>query len=164
MTRPERYVRAAMTVFDNVMAQGDNRLAMDVTLAVLADYANISKEGKLNILGVFSEINPPILPWNLPQMYVVVSMEAEPSEGGSDMPFSVLLWDGDGREILNLEQKITVPQPSRPGARATINNIIGLAGIPFNKPGEYAFYIRVAGQQKRQIALRVNEPPERAAT
>jgi len=150
-----------MTVFDNGMAQGDNRLLMDVTLAVLADYANISKEGKLNILGVFSEINPPVLPWNLPQMYVVVSMEAEPSEAGIDMPFSILLWDGDGKEILNLEQKLPIPAPGRPGTRTTINNIIGLAGIPFNNAGEYAFYIRVAGQQKRQIAFRVNEPAER---
>ena len=153
-----------MTVFDNGMAQGDNRLLMDVTLAVLADYANISKEGKLNILGVFTEVNPPLLPWNLPQMYIVVSMEAEPSEAGIDMPFSILLWDGDGKEILNLEQKLPIPAPSRPGTRTTINNIIGLAGIPFNKAGEYAFYIRVAGQQKRQIAFRVNEPLERSAT
>jgi hypothetical protein len=164
MTHPEGCVYAAMTVFDNGMAQGDNRLLMDVTLAVLADYANTSKEGKLNILGVFSEINPPFLPWNLPQMYVVVSMEAGPSEAGIDMPFSILLWDGDGKEIAKIEQKISIPVSSRPGARATINSIIGLAGVPFNKPGEYAFYIRVAGEEKRQIAFRVNEPPGRPAT
>ncbi len=137
---------------------------MNVTLAVLADYANTSKEGKLNILGVFSEINPPVLPWNLPQMYVVVSMEAEPSEAGIEMPFSTLLWDGDGKEILSIEQKIIVPQPSRPGAHTMINNIIALAGVPFNKPGEYAFYIRVAGEQKRQIAFRVHEPAKGPAT
>lgn len=153
-----------MTVFDNGMAQGDNRLVMNVTLAVLADYANTSKEGKLNILGVFTEINPPFLPWNQPQMYVVVSMQAEPSEAGTDMPFSILLWDGDGKEILNLEQKLSIPAPGRPGTRATINNIIGLAGVPFNKPGEYAFYIRVAGEQKRQIAFRVHEPAKGPAT
>lgn len=153
-----------MTVFDNGMAQRDNRLLMDVTLAVLADYANISKEGKLNILGVFTEVNPPLLPWNLPQMYIVVSMEAGTSEAGTEMPFRILLWDGDGKEILNLEQKVPIPAPSRPGARATINNIIGLAGVPFNKPGEYAFYIHVAGEEKRRIAFRVNEPPERSAT
>jgi hypothetical protein len=164
VTHAEGRVYAAMTIFDSGMAQGDNRLLMDVTLAVLADYANISKEGKLNILGVFSEINPPVLPWNLPQMYIVVSMQAEPSEAGTDMSFSILLWDGDGKEILNLEQKLPIPAAGRPGARATINNIIGLAGVPFNKPGEYAFYIRVAGEQKRRIAFRVNEPAERPAT
>jgi hypothetical protein len=164
MTHPEGCVYAAMTVFDNGMAQRDNGLLMDVTLAVLADYANISKEGKLNILGVFTEVNLPLLPWNLPQMYIVVSMEAGTSEAGIEMPFRILLWDGDGKEILNLEQKVSIPAPSRPGARATINNIIGLAGVPFNKSGEYAFYIHVAGEEKRRIAFRVNEPPERSAT
>lgn len=164
MTHPEGCAYAAMTVFDNGIVQGDNGFLMDVTLAVLADYANTSKEGKLNILGVFSEISPPVLPWNLPQMYVVVSMEAEPSEAGIEMPFSTLLWDGDGKEILSIEQKIIVPQPSRPGAHTTINNIIALAGVPFNKPGEYAFYIRVAGEQKRQIAFRVHEPAKGPAT
>jgi hypothetical protein len=153
-----------MIVFDNGMAQGDNRLAMDVTLAVLADYANTSKEGKLNILGVFTEVNPPFLPWNLPQMYVVVSMEAGASEAGIEMPFRILLWDGDGREILNIEQKVSIPPPSRSGARARINNIIGLAGVPFNKAGEYAFYIHVAGEEKRRIGFRVNEPAEGSAT
>jgi hypothetical protein len=153
-----------MTIFDNGMAQRDNRLPMDVTLAVLADYANISKEGKLNILGVFTEVNPPLLPWNLPQMYVVISMEAGTSEAGIEMPFRILLWDGDGKEILNIEQKVFTPPPSRPGVRATINNIIGLAGVPFNKPGEYAFYIHVAGEEKRRIAFRVNEPLGRPAT
>ncbi|MCX6382155.1 MAG: hypothetical protein NT023_22205 [Armatimonadetes bacterium] len=29
---------------------------MDLTLAVLADYANITEDGKLNIMGVFGEI------------------------------------------------------------------------------------------------------------
>jgi len=157
-------LRAAMSVFDNGMAQGDNRPLMDVTLAVLADYANISREGKLNILGVFTDVNPPFLPWNLPQMYVVVSVEAGASEAGIEMPFRILLWDGDGKEILNLEQKVPTPAPSRPGVRATINNIIALAGIPFNKPGEYAFYIHVAGEEKRRIAFRVNEPPGTPAT
>ena len=157
-------VRATITVFDKGMGQGDNRPLMDVTLAVLADYANISKEGKLNILGVFTEVNPPFLPWNLPQMYVVVSMEAGTSEAGIEMPFRILLWDADGKEILNFEQKVSTPAPNRPGARATINNIIGLAGIPFSKPGEYAFYIHVAGEEKRRIAFRVNEPLGRPAT
>src|SRR4030043_122421 len=113
MTHREGCVYAAMTLFDNGIAQGDNGLLMDVTLAVLADYANISKEGKLNILGVFTEVNPPFLPWNLPQMYLVVSMEAGASEAGIEMPFRILLWDADGKETLNIEQKVSTPTTSR---------------------------------------------------
>jgi len=38
---------------------------MRVKLAVLADYASITREGKLNILGIFDEINPQQLPATL---------------------------------------------------------------------------------------------------
>jgi hypothetical protein len=46
-------------------------MAVDVTLAVLADYANVSQEGKLNILGVFQEVNPVAFPAGVPQMFVL---------------------------------------------------------------------------------------------
>lgn len=45
---------------------------MDVNLALLADYANVSQDGKLNIMGIFQEVNPPVLPFALPQMYLVM--------------------------------------------------------------------------------------------
>ena len=37
--------------------------AVDVRVAVLADYANVSQDGKLNIMGIFQEINPSFLPF-----------------------------------------------------------------------------------------------------
>jgi hypothetical protein len=44
--------------------------AVEVTVTVLADYANLSQDGKLNIMSIFQEINPPVLPFALPQMYL----------------------------------------------------------------------------------------------
>ena len=58
-------------------------VAVEVTVAVLADYANVSQDGKLNIMGIFQEINPPALPFALPQMYLVLSLSAGPAEVGS---------------------------------------------------------------------------------
>ena len=55
---------------------------MDVTLAVLADYANVSQDGKLNIMGIFQEVNPSEIPFVLPQMYLVLSLTAGPAEVG----------------------------------------------------------------------------------
>jgi hypothetical protein len=51
---------------------------MEVTVAVLADYANVSQDGKLNIMGIFQEINATSLPFVLPQMYLVMSFSAGP--------------------------------------------------------------------------------------
>lgn len=130
---------------------------MEVTLAVLADYANVSKEGKLNILGVFSEINPPSLPFKLPQMYLVLSVEIAPTEKLSELPTKILLWDEDGDERLSLEQTLQLP-PLEGARERAINQVVGLAGVRFDRPGDYAFHILMAGEERRSLKLRVNEP------
>ena len=135
---------------------------MEVSLAVLADYASVSQEGKLNILGVFGEINPPLLPFALPQMYLVSIYDAGPAEVGTDKTIRIAMLDGDGNELLSLQQAIKVPELKRPGSRITINHVVGMAGVKFDKPGDYAFVILVGGEEKRTVSLHVNEPPKGA--
>lgn len=131
---------------------------MDVNLAVPADYANVSQDSKLNIVGIFQEVNPPVLPFALPQMYLVVSFVAGPAEFGSVKNIRIVLLDNDGNEMLALEGQAQVPRPPRPGRRAFINQVIGLNGITFQRPGDYAFSILVGGETKETVGLHVNEP------
>jgi hypothetical protein len=51
---------------------------MHVNLAVLCDAANVSREGKLNILGEFDSIHASSFPLTYPTMVLVVRMEAHP--------------------------------------------------------------------------------------
>ena len=48
---------------------------MRVALGVLADYANVSAEGKLNIMGVFQIVNAVQFPHVHPQMHLVLTEE-----------------------------------------------------------------------------------------
>lgn len=137
-------------------------LNMEVKLAVLADYANISQNGKLNIMGIFQEVHPPGLPFQLPQMYLVVSFEAGAAEFGSLKDIRFALLDSDGDEMLALEGQATVPRPDRAGSRAYINEVIGLNGIAFERPGDYGFSILVQGETKGVVELHVNEPLKEA--
>ena len=132
---------------------------MDVNLAVLADYANVSQDGKLNIMGIFQEVNPPVLPFALPQMYLVISFVAGPAEFGSTKNIRLVLLESDGSEMLTLEGQMDVPSRAhRPGSRAYINQVIGLNGITFHRPGGYDFSILVSGETKETVSLHVNEP------
>ena len=133
---------------------------MDVKLAVLADFASITREGKLNILGIFDEINPPNLPAQLPIFYVVVSYEAGPAEFDTEKSTQIALTDADGDVMVRLEQRITVPRAIRPGTRSTMNQISGIVGLPFPKAGDYQFAILVDGREEKTIRLRINEPRE----
>jgi hypothetical protein len=133
-------------------------IAMDVTLAVLADYANVSQDGKLNIMGIFQEVNPPVLPFPLPQMFLVVSFEAGPAEFGSVKNVRIALLDSDGNEMLALEGQVQVPRPPKPGRRAFINQVIGLNGVRFERPGGHEFSILIGGETRGTASLHVNEP------
>ena len=55
---------------------------MDVTLAVLADHANVSDQGKLNILGIFDRILASNFPAVHPQLHPVLRFSASPAERG----------------------------------------------------------------------------------
>ena len=136
---------------------------MDVTLAVLADYASVTREGKVNILGVFTEINPLSFPVTLPQMFLVIVWQASPAESGTSRRTRVSLADADGKEILRMEQTLQVPTQSGPGTRPQINQLLGLSGVRFDHAGSYQFSILAEEDEKRSISFVVNEPPERSS-
>lgn len=131
---------------------------MDVKLAVLADYASIATNGKLNIMGIFDEINPARLPAALPIFYVVMSFGTHAAEFETTKKIEMVLHDEDGAVLARLAQQISVPRPARPGVTGTINQVHGLVGLQFPRTGMYQFAILINGQQADQIPLRVNEP------
>lgn len=131
---------------------------MDVTVAVLADYANVSQDGKLNIMGIFQEINPSEIPFVLPQMYLVLSLTAGPAEVGLARNIRIPLLYSDGQEILSLHAQMRIPSSRRPGSRVFINEAIGLAGLTFPQAGDYAFHILIGDDDKATVPLHVNEP------
>ena len=144
------------------MQSRDNKAGMEVTLAVLADFASTSREGKLNIMGIFDQINPTTFPAGLPLMHLVISYEASPAEYDTTKQTKVALLDADGNQIFAAEQAIKVNRPAIPGARATMNQIYALAGVRFEKAGDYQFSVLVNDDQKRSVSLRVNEIPKDA--
>lgn len=133
---------------------------MEVTLAVACDYANVASDGKLNILGVFQEINPPVMPFALPQMYLVVSFEAGAAEFGTNKDVRIALLEEDGSEVMAMEGPMPVHHPPRPGSRSFINQVVALQGLNFANTGDHAFHVLVGGETKRVVPLRVNEPPQ----
>lgn len=130
---------------------------MEVTIAVLCDYANTSQDGKLNILGVFQQINALVIPFQIPQMYIVVSTTAAPTEHSQEFPFELLIWNEDGEEILSIQQPLQFPPATYPGERVINNQIIGLAGLPLATAGDYSVIVRIGGREERTISLRVND-------
>jgi hypothetical protein len=125
-------------------------------VAVLADFASLSDDGKLNIMGIFHEINAPSLPFPLPQIYLVFSLEAEPAEYGEERMIRIVLrHDGAAdNEILDFQGSVRIPQPERPG-RVITNQLIGLSGVNLERVGNYTFSINVGEEEVATVRMRV---------
>ena len=131
---------------------------MEVALAVLADYANISREGKLNIMGVFDRIWSERFPAVYPQMQLVLRLEANPAEAGAKKAIEIQLMAEDGRRVfgLGMEMAFEVKDKTKPvGKLMKTDQIVGLQGIRFDAPGSYQFVILINAETKRTVPLEV---------
>ena len=129
-------------------------LTMHVPLAVLADAANVSLEGKLNIFGIFNRIWAVNFPAHHPQMQLVLAFEADTAEAEQVKPIEVQLRDSDGKKMVAISGRLKVPK-GEPGQPIRINHIFPLPGLGFEKPGDYVFKILVNGETKTQVPFAV---------
>ncbi|MEX2246711.1 MAG: hypothetical protein WEC75_08480 [Dehalococcoidia bacterium] len=134
---------------------------MDVTLALIADAANVSRENKLNILGAFGNINAREFPATWPRMVLVLSLEASSAEVGTKKQLEIRILDADGAQVRTISGAFTVPSPRRPGHQVRLNQIVQLINVTFPHPGDYVFAVLLNGDTKREIPLTCTllEPP-----
>ena len=137
---------------------------MEISLAVVSDFAGLDSAGKLNILGIFHEINPPGLPTIVPQFFLVVVYAFEPTELDTQFQGTIefvnpildrtLVWQGS--------IGISAERVQRRGRPGTVSQVTALAGIPFEREGTYQFVITVEGDNgrdwRRAVPLFVNSP------
>lgn len=127
---------------------------MHVKLAVLADYANVTGDGKLNILGIFDRMNVVNLPAVHPQMNLVLRLEAHPAEHDRAHPVEIRLHDPDGQTIFQVSGEI-VPQGA-PGQTVSTNQILTLNNLQLTKTGDYTFIVLVNNDLKAEVPLTVD--------
>jgi hypothetical protein len=127
---------------------------MEVSLAVLADYANVSREGKLNIMGIFDRIFAGQLPGHFPPMQVVIRLDAHYAEMGREHTIQVQLQDPDGDTVFDINGSFT-PMGGEAGEVAPLNHILSLGNLPLQKAGGYSVVIWVDNDLKKEIPLKV---------
>jgi hypothetical protein len=129
---------------------------MRLLLLLAADYANVSREGKLNVMGIFNEVNSPDFPARHASMHLIVKLAAELGEYGQSRDLSVVLFDADGTSLLNYAHPIQIPKGER-GRRPEVNAILEFKDIVFPKPGPYQFVVLVDRDQKGELTIYANK-------
>ena len=131
---------------------------MRVTLAVLADYANISQEGKLNILGIFDRIAVSEVPTSLPQMHFIMRLEAHAAERDRTHSVEIRLHDPDGQAVFEIKGEV-VPRGGLPGQPVLTNQILGINNLRLKQTGGYMFVVFVNNDLKAEVPLVVDHAP-----
>lgn len=129
---------------------------MNLLLLLAADYANITGDGKLNVMGIFRDINAYSFPARHSSMHLVVKLGAELGEYGDTRTLTVKLRDPDGTEIMSLAGPAVIPN-SEGGRIPEVNAILELKDVVFPKPGPYQFVVLIDKDYKGDLPVYVNK-------
>jgi hypothetical protein len=131
---------------------------MNIPMAFLADEANISQEGKLNVLGIFDRIVADDLPVSHPRMVFAFRVAAEFADGGRSFPVQVRLVDEDGQVMFDASGEINPPLVP-PGEFSTANQVFTLVGMQFPHAGQYRFEVRIGALEPHITPFMVSTAP-----
>ena len=127
-------------------------------MAVLADEANVSQEGKLNLMGIFDRIAAADFPVVHPKLVFAFRVEAEFADSGRVFPVRVSRVDEDGAALFEAAGEMMAP-PVAPGEYATANQLFSMVGVQFPRAGLYRFVVRVGDAPPHETPLLVSAAP-----
>lgn len=125
---------------------------MQVEVAVLADYANMAENSKLNVMGMFDRITAPSFPATHAYMVLALRLRIEWEDRSTTHHIQIALEDADGRVLGGGDGKLVVG-PIPPGERSIVSQILPFANLEFPRAGEYHFRVSWDGQPKATIPL-----------
>ena len=136
---------------------------MEARICLIADFANVDRSGKLNVLGAFNRIMLQVFPGVYHSMYLVIRLAAELGEFEQEKMLKIILFDQDAHEIWSTPDiPFTIPAPQG-GRTVDFNAIIEVRDMEFQEPGRYEFRIFVNSDLKGTIPVDVElvaRPPE----
>lgn len=127
--------------------------SMHVAFALFADAANLSQEGKLNILGVFDALQVAALPALHPRATLVVHFKATPADVGAHR-VSIRWVSASGSELWTSDGEMGVATPP-PGVVEMDLPLIAQIDLPLDVGGGYAMRIAIDGEMCADVPLQV---------
>lgn len=125
---------------------------MHVSFALFADAANLSQEGKLNILGVFDAVQVGGLPTVHPRATLVVHLKGDLHDVGRHT--LTLRWVGPGgQELWQTEGDMQVQQP--PDGGSIDLPVIAAVDLPLDESGMYVMHVLLDQRPSATVPLRV---------
>ena len=126
---------------------------MHISFALLADGANLSQEGKLNILGVFDAVQVGSLPTVHPRAHLVLRLKGSRADIGTHVV--AMRWiNPQGEEVIASSGELSVGNPP-PGIAELDIPLIATLDLPLDRQGTYTLAISLDNEPKAQVTLEV---------
>ncbi len=112
-----------------------NVLEAKLNFSFICDYASVSREGKLSIMGIFENINARVFPVHHPLMYVVAN--AAGLNSGDRFTCELVPEDDQGRKMAIITSEVKVD------SRRHFGFIGQFVNVKYDRPGRYLikFYV-----------------------
>ncbi|HEY0971462.1 MAG TPA: hypothetical protein VGE02_10900 [Gemmatimonadales bacterium] len=128
---------------------------MHVSFALFADAANLSQEGKLNILGVFDAVQVATLPTVHRRATLIVHLKGDRRDVGSHR--LTLRWlSPSGHELWASHGEVQVQ--GAPESEMMDLPVIAAVDLPLDHPGTYAMNVTVDDGPVAAVPLHVRLP------
>ncbi len=126
---------------------------MHLAFALFADAANLSQEGKLNIMGVFDALHVEHLPALHPRTTFVVQLKGHISDVGSHQ--LKLQWmSPNGTELWSSDGDLTFGQPANDSAEVGFPLLIQL-DLPLDSAGSYLMRVALDQEMLAEVPVHV---------
>jgi hypothetical protein len=131
---------------------------MRLILSLACEDARPRPDGRLDLIGVFDELQAPGFPAVQDRMTVVFVMEWTPEEQGR-REFRADLVDAGDRTVLTIEGHTDVAAP-RAQSRPRTQLIMPLERVIFPEPGEYRFLLSLGDEVIRAFSVHLSSKAE----
>jgi hypothetical protein len=126
---------------------------MHISFALFADAANLSQEGKLNILGVFDAVQVGSLPTVHPRAHLVVRLKGQRDDAGQHSV--TLRWvNPEGNELWSSTGELNIGVPPN-GVTEMDLPLLAALDLPIDRVGEYTLSIALDDQLHGAVPLQV---------
>lgn len=126
---------------------------MHVSFALFADAANLSQEGKLNVLGVFDALQVASLPAVHPRAHLVVHLKGTAADLGSHT-VSFRWLNPAGQELWSSQGDLNVGAPP-PGVPEMDLPLIAQLDLPMDSAGSYTMAIAIDSTPTIDLGIQV---------
>jgi hypothetical protein len=124
---------------------------MHLSFALFADAANISQEGKLNILGVFDAVQCGTLPTIHPRAHLVVRLKGGAEDVGTHT-VSLHWLNPQGQELWSSNGELNIGPPPA-GVSEMDMPLIAAIDLPLDASGAYSMRIALDGEAHGEVGL-----------